>query len=545
MNTNAKVIISILVVLVLVMVGVVVKQSQINPADHGASIGQYTPNPGEGPKLSGWVVETIQLDQTTSIISDSLPQTINACDQPQTKTYTCTGKVSGSYAYGLKIDLAIGTDQTVSVMAGLSPEVYAQIGEERSKSVSRSWTVDEGTIQTINVTYFDFIKNGYGVVYHNVDDITVNGNFTHFTGSCDIQIELVETQLCNPSAPPVVAQSQDSDESSVVVQTPQPNTNDFASNSNDTDDWVAIIDHAWLNQHYSVFKTGTPQDAVKYATDIWDNNSINFDGGGTLKLETGEYAIVWTDWGGQPPRDAFAVNTDYGYGVFLLVGEGSWSLSKGGAHKYRYISDSTSLYTGNGFEVLMENDTVHPVRMAGVGNEQSCTLPAGCNVIGDPGVIGTLNENDTNPSAVYINSETQMNLRGNETLLRLPAYGYTMISASNFNLEADTIELHLRQSSTREWFVIIKGESTIRDMLITDYVPLSTLVTLFPVAEADGGFFSQVYLQQNVDNSHQSNCSGGCEHVSVVIIDPNDGSWSIIDHTKATGWSLVATNIAS
>lgn len=192
-------------------------------------------------------------------------------------------------------------------------------------------------------------------------------------------------------------------------------------------------------------------------------------------------------------------------------------------------------------------DSVKPYRVAGGtgGPDQVNVNGFGnvANMLGDPGVIGTHlwensndNQNGGNPSAVLISPNTQESLDGPTSQLLLPESGYMMVSGPRATIKFGDRSVTLPPADNHTWIVVIRGineqpgDGNTR-VSFSNYDQGSTLVTRFPVRPESGAFFSLEYLVENLDKAHTSgNCGGevdGCERVSFVAIDPNDGSYTV------------------
>lgn len=197
---------------------------------------------------------------------------------------------------------------------------------------------------------------------------------------------------------------------------------------------------------------------------------------------------------------------------------------------------------------------ITPALVAGNGNAAMCSLPAGCDVLAEPGVISvnTQVEADTNPSAILISPDTQSSLWGKEATLLVPEAGYMMVSGAGFKVVGNKLAVELTPTKSHVWFLVVRGildDGTAEDRSVpiafSGYNPGAVLVTRFPVPADAGQFFSQDYLQQNVDAAYVGkNCGMGCDSASVFILDLNNSAWSVMDHAKGDGWTVRKTNVA-
>lgn len=78
--------------------------------------------------------------------------------------------------------------------------------------------------------------------------------------------------------------------------------------------------------------TGSPAASVAFVVGVFNNpattGEINFAGGYQLVVASGQAYLVATDLGYPAPAGAIPVNTDGGYGTWLL-GPGTWTLTSG------------------------------------------------------------------------------------------------------------------------------------------------------------------------------------------------------------------------
>lgn len=198
-------------------------------------------------------------------------------------------------------------------------------------------------------------------------------------------------------------------------------------------------------------------------------------------------------------------------------------------------------------EIGIVPEVVRPYRVAGGegGSDQKVVDGFGevRNMIADPGVIGTHqwdksadNPNGGNRSAILITPDTQESLESPSAELLLPEGGYMMVTGPRGTIDLGERQISLGAAAGHSWIVVIRGRNSIEGdgnirARFFDYDQGSTLVTRFPVEADAGAFFGLEYLIQNADHAHQSeNCGGGsdgCEHVSLVTLDVNDGAFTV------------------
>jgi len=199
---------------------------------------------------------------------------------------------------------------------------------------------------------------------------------------------------------------------------------------------------------------------------------------------------------------------------------------------------------------------VTPYRVAdgGVTHEQTTSIPGTQFVLGDPGVISAdrLEDCEGNASCVVINPNTQSLLETESSTLLCPEGGYILGFAATVTMSTADWEVTLPRQEERSWGFALRctngapGDHNL-PISFSGYDPGAILVTRFPVEVDAGAFLSAEYVQQNVDNAHQSeNCGGGsdgCDTVSLFALDVNDGAWVNLDHTINNGWKLQSTNV--
>lgn len=189
----------------------------------------------------------------------------------------------------------------------------------------------------------------------------------------------------------------------------------------------------------------------------------------------------------------------------------------------------------------------------GVFNENVCTLPGGKDFCGKPGVVGvdTKAEQKANPSAALISPDSQESLENATATKFVHEGGYQLTTTAGVVMKFDKYTIIANPQDDTEWHIYLRGRNSgpgdlNLDVNFSRYHPGATTVTQYQVKENAGGFMDQPYIYDQAANSHRSNCGlHGCKVVYVVFFDVNNGAWTILRHTNATGWTLVATNVVA
>jgi len=189
----------------------------------------------------------------------------------------------------------------------------------------------------------------------------------------------------------------------------------------------------------------------------------------------------------------------------------------------------------------------------GVFNENVCTLPGGKDFCGKPGVVGveTEAERKANPSAALISPDSQESLENATATKFVHEGGYQLTTTAGVVMKFGNYSIVANPQPDVEWQIYPRGRNSgpgdlNLDVNFSRYHPGATTVTQYQVKENAGGFMDQPYIYQQAANSHLYNCGlQGCKVVYVVFFDVNNGAWTILRHTNATGWTLVASNVVA
>jgi hypothetical protein len=198
-------------------------------------------------------------------------------------------------------------------------------------------------------------------------------------------------------------------------------------------------------------------------------------------------------------------------------------------------------------------DKVTPDRWAnGVINENVCTLPAGQEMCGTPGVVG-VSPDDTeglmNPSAAIVSPDSQESLENLTGTKFVHEGGYQLTTTAGATQKFGPYSVTTHPQTDTEFQVWIRGMNPgpgdlNLDVDFSGYHKGATTVTQYQVKENAGGFVDQTYIQEQVDNSHFRNCGlHGCRYVYVLFFDANNGSWTLLLHADGV-WSYVGGNVA-
>ncbi len=194
------------------------------------------------------------------------------------------------------------------------------------------------------------------------------------------------------------------------------------------------------------------------------------------------------------------------------------------------------------------------IRSSGVdplkNDAPACTLPGGCNVVGDPGVLGAdrLEEAEANESAIWTGSWNHQIADQPSAGINVPQGSYATVYASGMSVTGEDWTVTLPEfGPDGVWGLLIRGSHE-RPYSITveNFGPPGTMgYTRYPVPRHAGEYFSEDYLTDQAANALIfDNCYvDGCQELRQAIFDINDGSLTILRYTEAGGWEPLWTNV--
>lgn len=208
---------------------------------------------------------------------------------------------------------------------------------------------------------------------------------------------------------------------------------------------------------------------------------------------------------------------------------------------------------GEGWSIVGEiPEEVVPTKFAnGEADEESCDIPGSCWMFDEAGVLSAARYEDAeaNPSAVWSGAgDVQELLEGETATVILPESGYLMAVGAGFDVTCGAYSVGLEPDEDHAWFFLIRGRADGRgdrnvQCTFSNYTEGAVLVTMYAIPVEASAFFSQGYFTDNVENAHvRKNCgSSGCEYASALVLDINDGAFSVLTHDE-DGFELEVTN---
>jgi len=184
-------------------------------------------------------------------------------------------------------------------------------------------------------------------------------------------------------------------------------------------------------------------------------------------------------------------------------------------------------------------------------DDESSTLPEGGWMFNAAGVLSAARYEDAeaNPSAVWSGAgDVQELLEGDTAELILPESGYLMVSGAGFDVTCGDYAVSLEPQEDHAWFMVLRGRADGRGdrnvvCEFSNYTAGAVLVTMYAVPVEASAFFSEGYLEDNMENAQvRKNCGAtGCEFTSVLALDVNDGAYGAWTYEDGE-FALEATN---
>lgn len=170
-------------------------------------------------------------------------------------------------------------------------------------------------------------------------------------------------------------------------------------------------------------------------------------------------------------------------------------------------------------------------------DDESSILPEGGWMFNAAGVLSAARYEDAeaNPSAVWSGAGDVQELLENDTAeLILPESGYLMAVGAGFDVTCGDFSISLEPQEDHAWFMVLRGRADGRGdrnvvCEFSNYTAGAVLVTMYAVPVEASAFFSEGYLEDNMQNAHvRKNCGAtGCDDKSVLSLDVNDGTYGV------------------
>jgi hypothetical protein len=187
----------------------------------------------------------------------------------------------------------------------------------------------------------------------------------------------------------------------------------------------------------------------------------------------------------------------------------------------------------------------------GEADDESSIVPEGGWMFNASGVLSAARYEDAeaNESAVWSGAGDVQELLENDTAeLILPESGYMMVTGAGFDVTCGDYTVSLEAEEDHSWFLVLRGRADGRGdrnvvCEFSNYTAGAVLVTMYAIPVDASAFFSEGYLEDNMDNARvRKNCGAtGCDFTSVMALDVNDGAVGVWTHDD-NGFELDVTN---